>query len=95
MVSARAASRRWLHLVAEVQAGPLSTGFPSGEQHPNAKLTAAQVVRVFEMHRDGKGPTEIAKAVGVQKACISKILNGHRRRRSGRGGFLKRGSDGG
>lgn len=68
----------------ELQAGGAtvrqhSGAFKPGQDHPNAKLLAADVSRLFDLHRQGKGPTEIAALLGVQKACVSRIINGHRR----------------
>lgn len=61
----------------------LGRPFEPGDANPKAKLTAAEVLRVFVLHGHGMGPTEICKAMDnrVQKSAIAKILNGHRRQR--------------
>lgn len=47
--------------------------------HPRRKLTDSDVTDIVNLHRSGMQQQLIAARYGVTKACISQIVNGHRR----------------
>jgi hypothetical protein len=54
-------------------------GLRIGEDHPNAKLSNAQVDELFDLVDAGKTSREIASLLGVSHDLVKKIRCGHRR----------------
>jgi uncharacterized protein (DUF433 family) len=54
-------------------------GTAAGESHHRAKLTERQVSEVIHRHARGDSLAVVAAAYGVGKACVWKIVKGHRR----------------
>ncbi len=50
-----------------------------GSQHPNARLTDAQVRAIFACRQAGMTQRAIGEAFGVSRQCIGQVLNGTRR----------------
>lgn len=50
-----------------------------GENHPNAKLSDADVDRIFALRESGLTLAAIAGKMGVSKSCVQHILDGTRR----------------
>lgn len=55
------------------------TGRRIGETHPHAKLSDADVDLIFELRASGLSMAAIGVKLGVQKACIWKIIHGYAR----------------
>jgi hypothetical protein len=49
-----------------------------GERHGNARLTAADAVKMREMYGSGVGQTEIAGHFGVSRGYVSLVITGKR-----------------
>lgn len=56
-----------------------TSGTIAGETHHRARLTEAQVAELLELHRRGLSLAAVASTYGVGKACVWKIIHGHRR----------------
>lgn len=54
-------------------------GYRVGESHPLAKLTDAEVDKVFDLRDQGLALREIAQAMGLSKSGVFGILSGRRR----------------
>ncbi len=54
-------------------------GLRIGEDHPNAKLTDAEVERIRSLHEEGMGYEAIAEKYEVSKWCIGRICRYERR----------------
>ena len=46
------------------------------ESHPNAVLTASDVIAIRNRHLGGESNTELAKAFGVHRRTIARVANG-------------------
>lgn len=51
------------------------TGFPAGERHPDAKITAKEVIEIRELYRAGVMQKVLAQKFGLAQNSISNIVN--------------------
>lgn len=56
---------------------------PSGTDHWNARLSEANIRKIFELSADGLDGVQIGKIFGVVSHTITRILAGTRRRKDG------------
>lgn len=59
--------------------GRARSGSPKGEDHPQAKLTDADIRKMRGDHRSGATQTALAGRFGVSQAYVSRLLAGKRR----------------
>jgi IS30 family transposase len=49
-----------------------------GEDHGNAKLTIADIEKIFRLRSDGLLYREIAEVIGIHKGTVGDIIRGER-----------------
>lgn len=50
--------------------------FPSGEQHPNAKINEIQVLEIIKLYKSGMKKMDISKTLEISKDTVYDILKG-------------------
>jgi DNA invertase Pin-like site-specific DNA recombinase len=60
-------------------AGNLKRGHPPGENHPNARLTDAQVLSIRTQVAGGETQAKLAREFGVTPGTVSKLCSGQLR----------------
>jgi len=49
-----------------------------GEDHGNAKLTIADIEKIFRLRKEGLLYQEIAEIIGIHKGTVGNVLRGER-----------------
>lgn len=75
----RASNLRWISHVENVRHSYSNRRHATGERHPFAKLSAADVAEIRYRHASGEPVSAISRCFHVVTSCISGICSGKRR----------------